>query len=503
MTKTQESPAEVASATDTFALVHPGLIVPDPNNVRDELTDIDDLAASIFQLGLQQPLRVRFVPSGFLEHDPTCAVYVVIAGHRRLAALRSLMERDMWSGDVPCMIAPENTSADDVTAAMLVENLQRSDLNPVEEGHAFERLTKEYRYKRADLAIKIGRSESYIGDRLALVKLPQCILDSVAAGHYPMTQALLLKGVPVKVVEEITKGGRRIADQYSIDTAVRNAKYTELKAAFEKALQTNGIERVVTDRFEFVRDSEQIAVFTTLDDAKTLAKYEAPKGTKAVMEDRPYNGTVSVELRRQLTPKQLEKRNAELEAARTEEQRERAERDRQRYEAERANWSPAKQAWADRCDVLKAEHVEATREHEAAIEAAELEWAAKADTKLVAKWAMLAVVAWTDSWSLHGIAQRLGIECHTLNLHEKVGDWAAGDGKRFSQLVAMCLVADADEYGDEGGGAAKFDQQQYVAKLGIPDVEELVLPDEPSDDDPTDTDPNEEAPADDPIHDVA
>ena len=140
MTKTQESPAEVASATDTFALVHPGLIVPDPNNVRDELTDIDDLAASIFQLGLQQPLRVRFVPSGFLEHDPTCAVYVVIAGHRRLAALRSLMERELWDGDVPCMIAPENTSADDVTAAMLVENLQRSDLNPVEEGHAFERL---------------------------------------------------------------------------------------------------------------------------------------------------------------------------------------------------------------------------------------------------------------------------------------------------------------------------------------------------------------------------
>lgn len=41
MTKTQESHAEVASATDTFALVHPGLIVPDPNNVRDELTDID------------------------------------------------------------------------------------------------------------------------------------------------------------------------------------------------------------------------------------------------------------------------------------------------------------------------------------------------------------------------------------------------------------------------------------------------------------------------------
>lgn len=41
MTKTQESHAEVASATDTFALVHPGLIVPDPNNVRDELTDDD------------------------------------------------------------------------------------------------------------------------------------------------------------------------------------------------------------------------------------------------------------------------------------------------------------------------------------------------------------------------------------------------------------------------------------------------------------------------------
>ena len=165
---------------------------------------------------------------------------------------------------------------------------------------------------------------------------PCASVRRVAAGHYPMTQALLLKGVPVKVVEEITKGGRRIADQYSIDTAVRNAKYTELKAAFEKALQTNGIERVVTDRFEFVRDSEQIAVFTTLDDAKTLAKYEAPKGTKAVMEDRPYNGTVSVELRRQLTPKQLEKRNAELEAATLSEGQRRVEALESKEAAERA-----------------------------------------------------------------------------------------------------------------------------------------------------------------------
>ena len=124
----------------------------------------------------------------------------------------------------------------------------------------------------------------------------------------------------------------------------------------------------------------------------------------------------------------------------------------------------------------------------------------EADTKLVAKWAMLAVVAWTDSWSLHGIAQRLGISA-TRATSEKVGDWAAGDGKRFSQLVAMCLVADADEYGDEAA-AQRFDQQQYVAKLGIPTSRSSCSPTSRA----TTTDrhrPNEEAPADDPIHDVA
>ena len=50
----------------------------------------------------------------------------------------------MWSGDVPCMIAPENTSADDVTAAMLVETCSARTSTP-SKGHAFERLTKEYR----------------------------------------------------------------------------------------------------------------------------------------------------------------------------------------------------------------------------------------------------------------------------------------------------------------------------------------------------------------------
>lgn len=491
MTKTQETTADLAHATDTFALIHPGLLVPDPRNVRDELTDIDSLAASIFQLGLQQPLRVRFVPHGFIENDPTCAVYVVIAGHRRLAAVRSLIEQELWDGDVPCMIAPDTISSDDVTAAMLVENLQRSDLNPVEEAKAFDRLTKEFRYKRPELAAKIGRSESYVADRLALLKLPESIQQSISVGHYPLSHALLLKGVAHDVVEVLTNGGRRvIADPQTISTAVTSAKYSELKQALERAIATAGFETVVEGRFQFIQDSELVAEFHTLDEAKLLAKYDgAPRGTKAVVNDSPYARTIHVELRKPLTAKQLEKRAADAAAKVSAEQSKRDQEKAERYEQERAGWSDEYRAWVDQCEAAKAEHVAAVAAHEEAIAAAELDWTTRVDAKLVAKWAMLAIIGWTSTWELVPIARQLGLDVSSNDVEDALHAYVIGDAKKLVQVVAMCLAL------DEGSDFAIEDRDRFVKKLNIPDVPELVLPDEPTDD--------KEDDADDPIHDIA
>lgn len=323
MTKTQEKPTDAASSVDTFALIPLALLDPDPNNVRDELTGIEDLAASIFQLNLQQPLRVRAVET--VEGEVR---YMVLAGHRRLAAItmNAGAEPPLWVGDVPCMIAPDNITDDDVTASMLVENLQRADLNPVEEARAFERLTKQYRYKRADLALKIGRSESYVADRLSLLKLPDSVLASVSVGHYPLTAALMLVKLPHAVIERITKGGRTIVnDQYAISRALADHEYQTLKDALVAAGAKSGIEIFTGARYEFQNASDLIAEFRTLDDAKLLAKYEgAPKGAKLVSVDSPYSHSYSIELRKPLTEKQIEAAKAKAAAERSaaEQQRE-------------------------------------------------------------------------------------------------------------------------------------------------------------------------------------
>lgn len=495
MTKTKTPDPSIARSTDTFALVHPGLIVPDPANVRADVGDVGDIAASIFQVGLQQPLRVRFVPQGFLENDPTCAVYVVIAGHRRLAAIRLLIEQGLWEGDVPCMLAPEETSADDITAAMLVENLQRSDLNPVEEGRAFERLTREFRYKRPDLAVKIGRSESYVADRLAVVKLPQSIQDSITAGHYPLTHALLLKGVAAEIVEKITKGGRTVVtDSYAIQRAVAEAEYQKLKAALTAAAQASGIEFVTEDRFGFRNSSDEIAVFSTLDDAKLLAKYEgAPKAARLVVDDSPYSNRFAIELRKPLTERQIEQRREKAQQAWTAEQEQR-ERDRQHSEQQiRASWTPEYRAWIDECDRLKAEHVAAVTEHEAALDAAYVDWSQRVDVKLVARWSMLNVLRCANNDTLISVAKMLGIDTTWLEAEEDLQTYVLGDAKKLVSVVAMLL--DGDNFPQATEAASN-----YVGITSIPDVPELVLPPEPGTDATT---PTEEDPNDEPVDDAA
>jgi ParB/RepB/Spo0J family partition protein len=485
------STVEAASATDTFALISTGLLVADPRNVRDDVGNVDDLANSIFQVGLQQPLRVRQVVLDEKNFGISAGAtaFMVIAGHRRLAAIRVLEDRQQWAGDVPCMIASPDMSDDDITASMIVENLQRSDLNPIEEGKAFDRLLREFKYKRADLAVKISRSESYVGDRLALTKLPDCVQDSVAAGHYPMTAALLLKGVAPTIVETLTKGGRKIAAEHEIAHAVRSAKYSELKAAFEKALQTIGVEVVIANRYEFQNVSTEVASFTTLDDAKLLAKYEVPKGVKAVLNDSPYSGQISVELRKPMTAKQIEDAKAKRTEQYTAEQLARKQQQQERYEAERATWSPEYQAWVDECDALKAEHVAAVQQHEDASHAAIGAWASQVDAKLVAKWSMTDLINKLSWHAADAVIDAYDIPVvDNEDATDAIQTYVLGDAKALVRVVAYILGLDHDQ--------AHEDQTAFLRKQQIPTVPELVLPTEPA--------KTKESPADvDPIDDVA
>jgi ParB family transcriptional regulator, chromosome partitioning protein len=148
-------------------------------NPRRRLRDIDELAASIRDHGLLQPLVVRRVKSG---------AYTLIAGHRRLAALQQLAEEsasDAWS-QVPVVIRADD--ADQAYVLTLVENLQRDDLTAAEESEALGRLVRERRWTTRQIAVAIQRSQTHVSRRLRVYEdkalrtlvLNQQLLVSVA-----------------------------------------------------------------------------------------------------------------------------------------------------------------------------------------------------------------------------------------------------------------------------------------------------------------------------------
>ncbi|WP_369812793.1 ParB/RepB/Spo0J family partition protein, partial [Kineosporia sp. R_H_3] len=148
-----------------------------PRNVRRSVGDVTELAASIEERGVLEPLVVA--PAG----DGT---YVVIAGHRRLAAAQQACVTE-----VPCIVRHDITEDVDVVTAMLVENLMRSDLSAVEEAEAYQQLEMAG-VKPAQIAQRTGRSKATVTSRLALMRLPEATRDKVHGHQLNLEEAATL-----------------------------------------------------------------------------------------------------------------------------------------------------------------------------------------------------------------------------------------------------------------------------------------------------------------------
>ena len=146
-----------------------------PRQVFDE-DAIKDLAASIKEQGVIQPLIVS--KAGVDRYE-------LIAGERRLRACRLLGKET-----VPVVIK----DVDDETrlALALIENVQREDLNAIEEARALAELIEEFSYSQEEVAAKIGKSRSHVANSVRLLKLPQLIQDDVASGRYTAGHARAL-----------------------------------------------------------------------------------------------------------------------------------------------------------------------------------------------------------------------------------------------------------------------------------------------------------------------
>jgi len=158
-----------------------------------------ELAASVRSKGILQPLLVRRAPGGG---------FTIIAGERRWRAAREAgLER------VPAIVR-DTTDAEAFELA-LVENIQREDLNPIEEADAYHRLISEHGLTQEELARRVGRERPTIANSLRLLRLPEPVRASVAGGALSAGHAKVLLGVDDEA--ELTRlAARAVAGDWSV-----------------------------------------------------------------------------------------------------------------------------------------------------------------------------------------------------------------------------------------------------------------------------------------------
>ncbi len=164
-------------------------IAPSRDNPRQRFDEerLNELAESIRAQGLVQPLVVRALTADDPKPAPGIS-FALIAGERRWRAAQKAGLRD-----VPVVV--KDVSAASAFELALVENLQREDLNPMEEAEAYRRLSEEFGYTQEELARRVGKDRATVANSLRLLKLPGKARELVIAGQLSMGHARALLGL--------------------------------------------------------------------------------------------------------------------------------------------------------------------------------------------------------------------------------------------------------------------------------------------------------------------
>lgn len=224
---------KVVSADRLVPIEHISRNPRNPRRYFDE-SDLQDLSISIRQHGIVQPVVVRTVGENF----------EIIAGERRwrAAQLAGLVEIPVIVRDV-----------DDRTALeiAIVENVQRADLNPLEEALGYELLVAEHGYTQNDLGDIIGKSRSHVANSLRLLKLPNPVREMLAAGDLSAghARALVSTSDPAGLARTIVSKGMSVRDaerlaQNDIKAQTQPASMPKLD---QKDSDTLALERTLSD----------------------------------------------------------------------------------------------------------------------------------------------------------------------------------------------------------------------------------------------------------------
>ena len=224
-------------ASDRIAPIE--LVDRNPNNPRVQFAqdDIDDLARSMGEHGVIQPIVVR--PAAGADGR-----FEIIAGERRWRAAQKA-----GLAEVPIIVRDVDDKA--ALELAIVENVQRADLNPIEEAMGYDQLMREHDYSQADLGEVIGKSRSHVANTLRLLNLPAAVSTMVIDGSLSAGHARCL--VTLEPVRAAALANRIVSDGLSVRETERLAQQPDAAksgarpGSQEKDPNTRALEKQIAD----------------------------------------------------------------------------------------------------------------------------------------------------------------------------------------------------------------------------------------------------------------
>jgi ParB family chromosome partitioning protein len=214
-------------------------VKPNPRNPRRHFADaeLDELAASIRERGIIQPILVR-TARGAIDQ------YEIIAGERRWrAAQRAGLH------DVPVVLL--EVSDREALELAIIENVQRSDLNALEEANGYQALADEFKYGQDDIAKIVGKSRSHVANTVRLLKLPDGVQAFIRAGKISAGHARALIGQPnpQELAEAIVAQGLSVRQAEAVvqERAAQAGKTSSRRPRGEKDADTIALEKRLSD----------------------------------------------------------------------------------------------------------------------------------------------------------------------------------------------------------------------------------------------------------------
>jgi len=208
---------------------------PNPRNPRKDFADkqIGDLAASIRQKGIVQPIIVRPVEGAADEFE-------IVAGERRWRAAQMA-----GLHEVPVLVYALGDK--EALEVAIVENVQRNDLNPIEEAQGYDRLCSEFKYRHEDLARIIGKSRSHVANTIRLLRLPEPVKAYLRSGELSPGHArtLINHPDPVGMAERIVKAAMTVRDAEA--AAKPSGGRPRRRKAAGKDADTLALEKALSD----------------------------------------------------------------------------------------------------------------------------------------------------------------------------------------------------------------------------------------------------------------